>query len=115
MRVPVLPLIDLMILLAWTCLIIAVGEKVVSLAMVSQRYVLFGMTPFDWVITAVACLLFALALAARLWVKGAEPLLLRTRRERNGRGFEVLPDFPDPRDASRLAEGERPPTRIAAR
>jgi hypothetical protein len=66
-------------------------------------------------------LLFALALAARVWVKAAEPGLLRLRRERSARaGAEVLPDFPDPRahngaPSVRGGETEELPTRFAAR
>jgi hypothetical protein len=120
---PVLPLIDLMILLAWSCLIVAFVEKAAGLALATRPY-FFGMSPFDWVMTGGVLLLFALALAARVWVKATEPGLLRVRRERAARpGVEVLPDFPDPREhngvaaAEGRAEGEAlaPPTRLAAR
>lgn len=94
---PVLPIIDLLILTAWSCLLVAFVEKAIWLTLASERFVLFGMTPYDWVLTAGVCLLFALALAARVWVKGAEPSVLRLRRL--GHGEEVLPDFPDPREA----------------
>jgi hypothetical protein len=120
---PVLPLIDLMILLAWSCLIVAFVEKAAGMAMATRPYFL-GMSPFDWVLTGGVLLLFALALAARIWVKATEPGLLRLRRERSARaGAEVLPDFPDPRESNGLAavrntpEGEdlAPPTRLATR
>jgi hypothetical protein len=119
---PVLPLIDLMILLAWSCLIVAFVEKAAGFAMATRPYFL-GMSPFDWVLTGGVLLLFALALAARVWVKAAEPGLLRLRRERSARaGAEVLPDFPDPREHNGApgsrggAEVEEPrPTRFAAR
>jgi len=118
---PVLPLIDLMILLAWTSLIVAFVQKAMGMAL-ATRPVMFGMGPFDFVLVAAVCLLFALALAARVWVKASEPALLRLRRERNGNGgFEVLPDFPDPRASHGLAasvrvgEAEPAPTRLAAR
>jgi hypothetical protein len=119
---PVLPLIDLMILAAWTCLIVAFAEKAVHLALNTNRALLFGMTPFDWVISAGVCLLFAVALAARVWVKAAEPGLLRLRRPLLPRNdLEVLPDFPDPREQAGLAAaqqdaGDLPaPTRLVAR
>jgi membrane protein implicated in regulation of membrane protease activity len=95
--VPVLPLIDLLILVAWSALFVAFVEKAAVLT-VATRLHLFGLTPFDWVVAAGVCLLFALALAARVWVKAAEPQALRVRREWGGRGTEVLPDFPDPRE-----------------
>ena len=94
---PVLPLIDLLILVAWSALFVAFVEKAAVLT-VATRLHLFGLTPFDWVVAAGVCLLFALALAARVWVKAAEPQALRVRREWGGRGTEALPDFPDPRE-----------------
>ena len=92
---PILPLIDLMILVAWTSLIVAVVQKAIGMAL-ATRATIFGMTPFDFVVVAAVCLLFALALAARVWVKANEPRLLRNQRE-TGPLDEVLPDFPDPR------------------
>ena len=117
---PVLPLIDLMILTAWTSLIVAFAQKAMMLALAKQ-FGIFGMGPFDFVVLAGVCLLFALALAARVWVKATEPALQRLRRERNAHGgFEVLPDFPDPRTEHALAaavqaDSDVAPTRLAAR
>jgi membrane protein implicated in regulation of membrane protease activity len=99
--VPILPLIDLMILVAWTSLIVAMVQKAVGMAL-ATRATIFGMTPFDFVLVAGVSLLFALALAARVWVKANESRLLRGQRE-PGPLAEVLPDFPDPRG------GEAPP------
>jgi len=92
--VPILPMIDLMILVAWTSLIVAVVQKAIGMAL-ATRATVFGMTPFDFVVVAAVCLLFALALAARVWVKANEARLLRTPREPVPLD-EVLPDFPDP-------------------
>jgi membrane protein implicated in regulation of membrane protease activity len=110
--VPTLPLIDLMILVAWTSLIVAVVQKAVSMAL-ATRATLFGMTPYDFVLVAGVSLLFALALAARVWVKANEHRLMRGQRETGPLG-EVLPDFPDPRrreaqpaEESRAAGGAR--------
>jgi hypothetical protein len=118
---PVLPLIDLMILLAWTSLIVAFVQKAMGLAL-ATRPLLFGMGPFDFVLVAGVFLLFGLALAARVWVKASESALLRLPRERNGHpGYEVLPDFPDPRAPKGLAGSPRPgesetsTTRVAVR
>jgi hypothetical protein len=54
------------------------------------------MTPYDFVLVAGVSLLFALALAARVWVKANEARLMRGQRA-PGPLDEVLPDFPDPR------------------
>jgi hypothetical protein len=94
---PVLPLIDLLILIAWSALFVAFIEKAAMLTLATRIH-LFGLSPFDWVLSAGVLLLFALALAARVLVKTGEPALLRARRERSARGAEVLPDFPDPRE-----------------
>jgi membrane protein implicated in regulation of membrane protease activity len=93
--VPILPLIDLMILIAWTCLIVAVVQKALWMALATQTSV-FGMTPYDFVLVSGVSLLFALALAARVWVKANESRLLSGQRAPGPLG-EVLPDFPDPR------------------
>jgi hypothetical protein len=111
--VPVLPLIDLLILVAWSALFVAFVQKAAMLTVASRVY-LFGLTPFDWVVVSGTCLLFALALAARVWVKATEPSLLRARRERNGPGVEVLPDFPDPRE-QRAQRPEEPAPALARR
>ena len=93
---PILPMIDLMILVAWTSLIVAIVQKAIGMAL-ATRATVFGMNPFDFVLVAGVSLLFALALAARVWVKANEPRLLRNQRE-PGPLDEVLPDFPDPRE-----------------
>jgi len=104
--VPTLPLIDLMILLAWTSLIVAVVQKAVWMALHSRATVL-GLTPYDFVLVAGVLLLFALALAARVWVKANEQRLLRGQRP-PGPLDEVLPDFPDPRETIKEPAAEAP-------
>jgi hypothetical protein len=104
--VPTLPLIDLMILVAWTSLIVAVVQKAVWMAL-NTRATLLGMTPYDFVLVAGVFLLFALALAARVWVKANEPRLLRGQRP-PGPLDEVLPDFPDPRETREQPTQESP-------
>jgi hypothetical protein len=102
--VPILPLIDLMILIAWTCLIVAVVQKALWMALATRASV-FGLTPYDFVLMAGVSLLFALALAARVWVKANEPRWLRGQPV-PGPPDEALPDFPDPRvDKDVAAEG----------
>ena len=41
---PILPMIDLMILVAWTSLIVAVVQKAIGMAL-ATRATVFGMTP----------------------------------------------------------------------
>ena len=104
--VPILPMIDLMILVAWTSLIVAVVQKAIGMAL-ATRATVFGMTPFDFVVVAAVSLLFALALAARVWVKANESRLLRAQRAPGSFG-EVLPDFPDPRKEAGEPDEETP-------
>lgn len=89
---PVLPLIDLMVLIAWTSMIIGAVQKTLSIAL-GRPLSAFGFSPTDFMLIAMAALLFALTLAARTWVRAYEPAL---RRARHTRGEEVLPDFPAP-------------------
>jgi hypothetical protein len=102
----VLPLIDLLILIAWSGLIWAFVHKVVWLAF-DTTFTVLGLTPYDFVVGAGACLLFALALAARVLVKANEGGVLGAGRPHRYPD-EVLPDFPDPRE-----EGEDLPRRTA--
>ena len=105
---PVLPLIDLMILIAWTSLMWAVMHKALWLALAS-RFTILGLVPYDFLLIAAVSLLFALALAARVWVKANEARLIRHARS------EQLPDYepPDTRPAAR-ADGSAMGDRAAA-
>jgi hypothetical protein len=76
---PILPLIDLLILMGWTSLLGAFLLKGIWIA-TSYRPTVFGLVPFDFLLVAGVCLLFALSLAARTWVKLNEPRLLARRR-----------------------------------
>jgi hypothetical protein len=78
---PVLPLIDALILLGWSSLIGGFLLKAIYLT-TYYRPTFFGLHPGDFVIVAVVCLLFALTLAARTWVKATEPEILARRRRR---------------------------------
>ena len=92
---PVLPLIDLLIIVAWTSFIWAFVHKALWMAFDSM-FRIVGLGPTDFVMGGVVCLLFAVALAARQWVKLHEPGLLRAAGRRYAP--EVLPDHPDPRE-----------------
>lgn len=107
----VLPLIDALILGGWSSLIAGFLLKAVYLT-TSYRPTLFGLRPIDFLSVSVVCLLFALSLAARTWVKAYEPELLarrrRTRLAESGYGeSEELP-------ASRLSPEGDTPRRSAA-
>lgn len=84
---PVLPLIDLLILLGWTTLAAGGLLKAIYLA-TSYRPTLFNLTPIDLFVVAMAFLGLALTLAARTWVRLNEPHLLASLRRRNGRARE---------------------------
>lgn len=76
---PVLPLIDLMLFSGWTSLLIGFVLKVISLA-TSYSPTVVGLSSIDFFMIAVAALLFAIALAARTWVKTQEPTAIAIRR-----------------------------------
>lgn len=76
---PVLPVIDLLILVGWTLLSIGAVLKAIYVA-TSYRPTFLGLGPFDLLLVAGCALLFAVALAARTWVKANEPGILAARR-----------------------------------
>ncbi|MEZ4333598.1 MAG: hypothetical protein R3F35_17730 [Myxococcota bacterium] len=76
---PVLPLIDLLLLSGWTALLVGFVLKVVYLT-TSYRPTILTLTPKDFLQVAVAAMLFAIALAARTWVKAQEPGVAAVRR-----------------------------------
>lgn len=76
---PVLPLIDALILMGWSSIFGAMFLKAIY-ATTSYRPTPLGMHPSDFLTVAGVSLLFALALAARTWVKAHEPELLARRR-----------------------------------
>jgi hypothetical protein len=68
---PILPIIDLLILMGWTSLFGAFALKAIYVT-TSYTPSLFGLGPLDLTILAAIFLLFSLALAARSWVKAHE-------------------------------------------
>lgn len=76
---PVLPLIDLMLLSGWTALFAGFVLKAVALT-TTYRPTILGLSASDFLLVAVAALLFAIALAARTWVKSQEPAAVAARR-----------------------------------
>lgn len=94
---PVLPLIDLLILLGWTSLSIGAVLKVIYVS-TSYRPTFVGLAPFDLLLVAGCALLFAVALAARTWVKAHEPGVLAARRRLARQPEEPMPGFANPAD-----------------
>ena len=76
---PVLPLIDLMLFSGWTALIVGFVLKAVHLS-TTYRPTILGMNPTDFLLVAIAAMLFAIALAARTWVKTQEPTAVAIRK-----------------------------------
>jgi hypothetical protein len=100
---PVLPLIDLLILLGWTSLLVGFVLKALSIAL-SYPLSIFGLVPIDFLLVAGVSLLFALSLAARTWVKVHEPRLVARRRV-----AEYGVDQGEGGSVERDRTGERPP------
>jgi hypothetical protein len=108
---PILPLIDLLLLLGTGSLCIGFLLKAVAVTTRFQPSLL-GFTSIDFVLIAGICMGFALVLAARTWVKLNEPRLLELRRrsseERFRREQRVLEsEAAQLRDAEEAVEGER--------
>ena len=93
---PVLPLIDLLILMGWTSL--GVGAVLKAIAMTTvYRPTFLTLSSIDFVVVTAICFGFALTLAARSWVSLNEPRLTqlnqrraqaRVRHRGQGREFE---------------------------
>jgi hypothetical protein len=71
MAMPILPIVDLMILMAWTSLLGAFVLKAIRLT-TSYHPSLFGLGPMEMTLLAAVLLLFALTLTARTWLKERE-------------------------------------------
>jgi hypothetical protein len=69
---PVLPLIDLLLFGGWTALFAGFVLKAVSLT-TSYNPTILGMSSLDFLLVAIAAMLFAIALAARTWVQTQAP------------------------------------------
>ena len=76
---PILPIMDLLILVGWTLVGLGALLKAVYVT-TSYRPTLLGLGPLDCAIAAAVFLLFALALAARTWVKASEQDAQAARR-----------------------------------
>ncbi len=76
---PVLPMIDLLILLGWTSLALGGVLKAISVT-TNYRPDIMTLGPLEFLQLAGIFLLFALALAARTWVKANEPEIIAKQR-----------------------------------
>ena len=86
--VPILPLIDLLLLLGSGSLF--VGFVLKSIAITTRfRPTLLGFSSLDFVLIAGVCMGLALVLAARTWVKLNESRLFRLRREDSEARFRL--------------------------
>ena len=76
---PILPIIDLLIFIGWSCLAAGALLKAVH---VTTRYRpdVLGLGPLEFLMISGIFLLFALTLAARTYVKASEPSMLAKKR-----------------------------------
>ena len=76
---PVLPLIDALIFAGWSSMIFSFVMKAIA---ISNRYKPsnLGLTAVDFLTVSMVCMIFAVALAARSWVKANEHRILRSSR-----------------------------------
>ena len=98
----ILPLIDLLILMGSGSLAIGFVLKSIDITTHYQPAIL-GFSSIDFVLMAGVCLGFALALAARTWVKLNEPRLLSQPRSSTGlfrreRQLETISAVEDPEE-----------------
>jgi hypothetical protein len=109
--VPMLPMIDLLILLAWTSLAAGGMLKFVNLVF-SKAWSLLGLAPFDFFMIAGVLLVFALTLVGRTWVKLNDPGVRPVQRaEATKAAYSELRGqaASDPTEwKSRQADGQRP-------
>jgi hypothetical protein len=82
--VPILPLVDLLILLGSGSLVVGFVLKAIAMATIYRPHII-GFTSIDFALISAVCFGLALVLVARTWLKLNEPELLalrsRLRRE----------------------------------
>ena len=101
---PVLPLIDLLLLAGWTALLVGFVLKVIHLT-TTYRPTLLTLAPNDFLEMAVAAMLFAIALAARTWVKTQDPgTTAARRRDETLAAWNKLHHSTDTAETGRAAE-----------
>lgn len=100
---PILPLIDLLILMGTGSLLVGFVLKAIS---ITTRYkpTVLGFSSIDFVIITGVCIGMALVLAARTWVKANEPRLAASRQRAALRTLRDLADL----DEGELSAAEPP-------
>ena len=78
---PVLPIIDALVFLGWSSVMVAFILKAIDISTAYRPHI-FGLTAHDFLWASGISILFALALAARTWVKANEPRMVRERWRR---------------------------------
>ncbi len=76
---PVLPFIDLLILLGTASLTTGFVLKAINLT-TRLNLTFLGVSSMDFLLAAAAFFMLVVVLAARTWVKGREPAILRAQR-----------------------------------
>ena len=91
---PILPMIDLLILIGWTSLVLG-GVLKAIIVTTSYRPEILTLGPMEFLQLAGVFLLFALTLAARTWVKAHEPEILAKQRRVStlDRGTRATADY----------------------
>jgi hypothetical protein len=113
---PILPIVDLLILLGSGSLMIGFVLKAITLATIYRPHIM-GFTSLDFVLIAGVCLSLALVLVARTWLKLNEPTLLalqsRLRHEQaRQRAIDLEQEYHGAQAAA--APGPEPADRVTA-
>ena len=100
---PILPIIDLLILMAWTVLFGAFGLKLIGLT-TSYSPTLFGLGPLELTLIAAVLLLFSIALASRTWLRSQSQEPKRSGAQM--RAASTLQAYSEVQEQVRRAEDE---------
>ena len=102
--VPILPLVDLLILLGTGSLVIGFLLKAIAITTIYQP-TLLGFSSTDFALIAALCMGFAVVLIGRTWLKLNEPALaLRHRKLREEAARERAKEFEERNGALAQAE-----------
>jgi hypothetical protein len=105
-RVPVLPLVDLLILLGTGSLVIGFLLKAIAITTIYNP-TLLGFSSTDFALIAALCMGFAVVLIGRTWLKLNEPsLALRHRQLREEAARQRAKEFEERNGALAQAEAE---------
>lgn len=103
---PILPLVDLLILLGTGSLVIGFLLKAIAITTI-YRPTLLGFSSSDFALIAALCMGFAIVLIGRTWLKLNEPeLALRRRRLREEAAKQRAKEFEERNGALAQAEAQ---------